>query len=61
MFKIYKNMVKNIGTNFIIKDTYSAVLIHDESNLKQLGFSLVLVTMPDLPLEKSMCKSGSKI
>ena len=49
-------MVKNTGTNFIIKDTYSAVLIHDESNLKQLGFSLVLVTMPDLPLEKSTCR-----
>ena len=54
-------MVKNTGTNFIIEDTYSAVLIQDESNQKQLGFSLVLVTMPDLPLEKSMCKSGSKI
>ena len=54
-------MVKNAGRNLTIQDTYSAVLIHDENNLKQLGFSLVLVTMPDLPLEKSMCKSGSKI
>ena len=54
-------MVKNTGTNFIIKDTYSAVLIQDESNQKQLGFSLVLVTMPDLPIEKSMCRSGSNI
>ena len=54
-------MVKNTGTNFIIKDTYSAVLIHDESNLKQLGFSLLLATMPDLPLEKSMCRSESNI
>ena len=54
-------MVKNTGTNFICKDTYSAVLIHGDSNLKQLGFSLLLVTMPDLPLEKSMCRSGSNI
>ena len=54
-------MVKNAGRNLTIQDTYSAVLIHDESNLKQLGFSLVLVTMPDLPPEKSICRSGSNI
>ena len=54
-------MVNNTGTNFIIKHTYSAVLMHDERTLKQLAFSLLLVTMPDLPLEKSMCSSGSNI
>ena len=39
-------MVKNSGKNITVKDTYSAVLIHGVSNLKQFGFSLLFVTMP---------------
>ena len=39
-------MLKKSGKNFTMKDTYSAVLIHGVSNLKQFGFSLLLVTMP---------------